>query len=425
MIVIAWILFLLLILIGIPVGFVLGGSSVLMLIIDGTNTNAAIIQKMVNGLDSFTLLAIPFFMIAGNLMNETKVGDKIFDFAYKLVCHLPGGLAQVNIVASIVMSGMSGTAVNDISSIGPIEVRAMEKRGFDRPFAGAITAASSAIGPIIPPSVPLVLIGSIMGVSISKMLIGGVVPGLLVAVGLMIYVAYISKKRGYPRDARASWGERLRGFIKAIPALLMPVILIGGFLNGFVTPTESACMATLYAMFLGFVFYRNMSLKRFWHCIKETAVLCSTTMFIIAAAAVFGLVITQQQIPQQAASALLALTNNYYVIVFMMLAIFLVLGMLLETTAIMIIMTPIMMVICQRIGMDLIQFGIMEALVITLGLYTPPVGVGMFLTCKVCHIKTESFLKRIWPMIIVLFIATLLVAYIPPLATWLPNLIFK
>jgi len=420
----AWVLFIVLILFGVPVAFVLGGSSVLMLLIDSTSTNAAIVQKIVNGLDSFTLLAIPFFMIAGNLMNETKVGDKIFDFAHTCVCHLPGGLAQVNIAASIVMSGMSGTAVNDISSIGPIEVRAMEKRGFDRPFASAITAASSSIGPIIPPSVPIVLVGSIMGASISKMLIGGVVPGLLVAAGLMCYVAMISKKRNYPREEKCSWGMRGKAFIKAVPALLMPVILIGGFLNGYVTPTESACMATLYAMFLGFVFYRNMSFKRFWHCIKETAVLCSTTMFIIATAAVFGMVITQQQIPQRVASGMLSMTNNYYVVVFFMICIFLVLGMLLETTAIMIILTPIMMVICQQIGMDLIQFGVMEVLVITLGLYTPPVGVGMFLTCKVCHVKTESFLQQIWPMVIVLFIAVLAVAYIPALSTFLPNLIF-
>lgn len=424
MIALAWVLFLALILVGVPVAFVLGGSSVMMLLIDGTNTNISIAQKIVNGLDSFTLLAIPFFMVAGNLMNETKVGDKIFDFAHKLVCHLPGGLAQVNIVTSMVMAGMSGTAVNDISSVGPIEVRAMEKVGFDRPFAGAITAASSAVGPIIPPSVPLVLIGSIMGVSINKILIGGIVPGLTVVLGLMIYVAYISKKRNYPRDPKVCWKERFRAFVKAIPALLMPVILIGGFLNGYITPTESACMATLYAIFLGFIFYRNISLKQFWRCIKETAVLCSSTMFIIACASVFGMVITQQQLPQRAASALLSLSSNYYVVILMMMLIILVLGMLLETTAIMIIMTPILMVICNKIGMDLVQFAVLEALVVTVGLYTPPVGVGMFLTCKVCHIKTQSFLKEIWVMIGVLLIAALLVAVFPPLVTALPNLIF-
>ena len=425
MISVAWIVFIGLILIGFPVAFALGGSSVIMLLIDSTNTNITIVQKMVNGLDSFTLLAIPFFMVAGALMTETSVGDKIFAFADTLVRQFDGGLAQVNIVASVITAGMSGTAVNDISSIGPIEVRAMEKAGFDRPFAGAITAASSALGPIIPPSVPLVLIGSIMGVSISRLLVGGLIPGIAMAIILMIYVAFISRKRHYPKKNAATFKEISVSFVKAIPALLMPVILMTGFMSGFVTPTESACLAVLYAMFLGFIFYRNISFKRFWKCIADTAQLCSTTMLIIASAAVFGLVITQQQIPQRLASSLLALTNNYYIIVLMMMLIILILGCLLETTAIMIIMTPILMVIAQRIGMNLVQFGVLEALVVTIGLYTPPVGVGMFLTCKVCHIKTQSFLREIWPMVIMLLIAAMLVAFIPGLVTWLPDLVCR
>jgi len=424
MIALAWIGFIATILIGMPVAFALGSSSVVMLMMNSTTTGVAITSKMVMGLDSFTLLAIPFFMIAGDLMTETGVGDRIFDFAGTCVRHIPGGIAQVNIVASVVTAGMSGTAVNDISSIGPIEVRAMEKAGFPRPFAGAITAASSALGPIIPPSVPLVLIGSIMGVSISRLLVGGLIPGLLMAVCLMVYVAFTSKKRDFPRQPKASWGERGKAFLKALPALLMPVILMSGFMSGFVTPTESACIAVFYAAFLGLIFYHNVSLKQFWHSITRVAQLCSTTMLIIAAACVFGLIITQQQIPQKLTTALMSLTTNYYIIVLLLMLVILILGCLLETTAIMIIITPILMGIVQAIGMDLVQFGVLEALVVTIGLYTPPVGVGMFLTCKVCQIKAQSFLKEIWPMIIMLLIAALLVAFVPGIVLFLPNLIY-
>jgi len=357
-------------------------------------------------------------------MTETGVGDRIFDFAGTCVRHLPGGIAQVNVVASCITAGMSGTAVNDIASIGPIEVRAMEKNGFDRPFAGAVTAASSALGPIIPPSVPLVLISSIMGISVSRVLVAGAIPGVVMAVCLMIYIAFCSVKRGYPRQEKATWGARLKAFWVSIPALLMPIILLMGFMTGFVTPTESACVAVFYAAFLGLIFYHNVSIKKFWKCICDVAQLCSTTMLIIAAAQAFGLVITQQQIPQKLASFMLSLTSNYYLIVLMLMLIILICGCLLETTAIMIIMTPILMGVVQSIGMDLVQFAVLEALVVTIGLYTPPVGVGMFLTCKVCHIKASSFLKEIWPMIGMLLLAALIVAFVPAVSTFLPNLVF-
>ena len=425
MITLVWIFFIVLILLGVPVAFVIGGSSVIMLLIDGTNISLTIAQKMINGLDSFTLLAIPFFMCAAAMMTETKVSEKIFSFANSMVRHLPGGPAQVNILASIIMAGMSGTAVNDITGIGALEVRAMEKEGYNRPFAGAVTAASSAIGPIIPPSVPLVLIGSIMGVSISKILIAGIVPGLMMGIFLMLLVTYICKKRNYNRLPRVTVKELFFSFLKAIPALLTPVILVGGFMSGFATPTESACVAVVYSMFLGFVFYRNTSFKQFWRVLEKAAILCAITMIIIACSATFGLIITQQQIPQRLAVFVLSLTSNYYVIIFLVIVILLILGSMMETTAIMIIITPILMVVISEIGMDLVQFAILEALVITLGLFTPPVGVGMFLTCKVCHIKTGSFLREIRPFLIIMFICVLLIAYIPALSLWLPDLFLK
>lgn len=425
MIVVTWVLFVALILVGVPVAFAIGGSSILMLLVGGTNVPITIVQGIITSLDSFTLLAIPFFMCAGALMTETKISEKIFSLANSMVRHLPGGLAQVNIVASIITAGMSGTAVNDIAGIGPLEIRAMEREGYPRPFAAAVTAASSSVGPVIPPSVPLVLIGSIMGTSISALLIGGIIPGLLMGAALMALVFFISKKRHYPRLARVSLRELVVSFLKAVPALLMPVILIGGFMSGFVTPTEAACLAVVYAIFVGFFVYRNMSFKRFWRALENSAILASITMMIIACSGAFGLVITQQQIPQRFAAALLSLTSNYYVVVLLVILVMVVLGTLMETTAIMIIMTPILMVIVGQVGMNLVHFGVLETVVITIGLFTPPVGVGMFLICKVAQIKSESFLREMQPFLVVLFVCALLVAYIPALSLWLPSLLLK
>lgn len=419
-----WILFIVLLIGGVPVAFSIGLSSISLLLSESTNNAIVIGQKLVNGLDSFTLLAIPFFMCSCAIMGETKIADRIFDFANALVGHIRGGLAQVNIVDSVIQAGMSGTAVNDIAGMGRLEILAMERKGYDRKFAAAVTAASSSIGPIIPPSIPLVLIGSIMGVSISKMLIGGIVPGLLMAGAMMIVVAIISTKRKYPKLEKTSLKTKLVSFVKAIPALLMPLILIGGFLEGFMTPTESACVAVIYAFLLGFVFYREVKIKDIIRIFKKSALLCSSTMLIISCSAAFGLVITEQQIPQRLAAFFMSLSNNPQIILLLMCILFLIIGCFLETTSVFIIMTPILMVVAQQYGIDLVHFGVLEALIVTVGLYTPPVGVGMFLTCKVAHISTKSFLKEIWPFLIALFVVCVLVIFIPGLVTWLPNLLF-
>ncbi len=420
-----WILFIVLLLVGVPVAFTIGFSSIIILLAENTNATIVIGQKLVNGLDSFTLLAIPFFMCACEVMAHTNIGDKIFNFANSLVCHIRGGLAQVNIVCSVIQAGMSGTAVNDIAGIGRLEVQAMEKNGYDRQFAAAVTAASSSIGPIIPPSIPLVLVGSIMGVSVGKMLIGGVIPGILMAAAMMILVAFISKKRKYPTFPRKPFRELWKNFYKALPALMMPVILIGGFLNGFMTPTESACVAVLYALLLGFVLYKNIDLKGFFRVLEKSALLCSSTMLIIACASAFGLVITEQQIPQRMAYFFVGLSNNPQVILMLMCVLFLILGCFLETTSVFIIMTPILMVVADQMGIDLIHFGVMEVIIVTVGLYTPPVGVGMFLTCKVAQVTTKSFLTEIWPFLIVLLIVCIVIVFVPQLVTWLPNLFFS
>ena len=418
-----WILFVVLLLVGVPVAFSMGFSSILLLLAENTNSTIVIAQKLVNGLDSFTLLAIPFFMCSCAIMGKTKIADQIFDFSHSLVGHVPGGLAQVNIVSSVIQAGMSGTAVNDIAGMGRLEVRAMERKGYDRRFAAAVTAASSSVGPIIPPSIPLVLVGSIMGVSISKVLIGGLVPGILMALAMMVIVSIISKRRNYPTFPRVTFKVLVKTFVKAIPALLMPLILIGGFLEGFMTPTESACVAVLYAAFLAFVLYRDFNLKKLVEVFEKSALLCATTMMIIACASAFGLVITEQQIPQKLAMFFTSLSQNPQVVLMLMGVLFLIIGCFLETTSVFIIMTPILMVVAEQLGIDLVHFAIFEVVIVTVGLYTPPVGVGMFLTCKVAHISTKSFLKEIWPFLIALLIVVLIIVFIPEVVTWLPNLL--
>ena len=421
--VVIWIMLLALIFVGVPIACTMGISSILLLLIENPASGTLIVQKAFGGLDVFTLMAIPMFILAAELMNAAEVGTKIFDFANVCVRHITGGLAQVNILASVIMAGMSGAAVCDISGIGALEIKAMEANGYDRDFSAAITAASSALGPIIPPSIPAVLVGSIMSVSVSDMLIGGIIPGLLMVVVMGAICVYMSKKRGYPTFPKASRQERLKSFWTSLPALLMPVILLGTIMGGVSTPTEGACIASLYALFLGVIFYRNVGLKKLVEVFENCAMMTANIMFITSMAAVFGLVLTQEQIPQMLTSLIVSLTDNKYVILFLINMLLLVLGCMLESNSIYIVLTPILMQVCKQYGIDLIHFGVMMCMNVTIGLYTPPVGVGMYLTCKVANITTKQFMKATWPFLVALFLATLLVAYCPPIVTWLPSVI--
>jgi tripartite ATP-independent transporter DctM subunit len=412
-----------LILIGVPIAFSMGLVSLGVILFSSNTTNIVIAQKAVNGLDSFTLLAIPFFMIAAAIMSETGVGQKIFDFAGSLVGHIRGGLAHVNILASVIMAGMSGSAVSDIAGIGKLEMEAMEKAGFDRPFSAAVTAASATIGPIIPPSIPMVLYGSIGAVSIGRLLIGGFFPGILMAVCMMAIVYILSVKRGYSCEKRATAKERWVHFVKAIPAFVMPTILLGGMLKGFMTPTESACVAVLYTMFLGFFFYRNLTISKLIDILENCGVICSATMFVISTAAIFGLVLTTAQVPQRLTAFLIGLSNNTNVILFYVNVLLLILGCLMETTAIFIILTPILSALAIKLGVDPVHFGVMVVFNLTMALLTPPVGMVMFLTAKVAKVSTGSLIKELLPFLGCLIFALVLITYIPAISTFLPNLL--
>lgn len=421
--VILWSALIILMLAGVPVAFSMGISSILLLLSGGTSNAVVIAQKVINGLDSFTMLSIPFFMMAAAIMTETGVADRIFDFASSVVRHVPGGLGQVNIVASVIQAGMSGSAVSDVTGIGRLEINAMVRAGYDRPFSCAVTAASSTIGPIIPPSIPMVLYGSIAGVSIGRLLIGGLMPGILMSIAMAVTVYIISKRRNYPLFPRASLRELWKGFIGALPSLLMPVILLGGIMQGFMTPTESACAAVLYALFLGFVFYRTLTLKTLMKVMRECAIMCATTMFIIASASIFGMVLTQLQIPLKIAAFFIGLSDNINVILLAVNIMLLVLGCVLETTSIFVILTPVLSLLAIQLGLDPVHFGIMVVFNVTVALLTPPVGMVMFLTCKVGEIQTMDFVRAIVPFLLCLVVSLVLVTYVPWFSTWLPNLL--
>lgn len=320
--------------IGVPIAFSMGISAVIMLMIHNTTTQVAIATRAVNGLDSFTIMAIPFFMMASSILSGTDVGIKIFKFAGTLVRHLRGGLAHVNVLTSMIMAGMSGSAVSDVSGIGKMEMDAMEDAGYEKPFAAAVTAASSTIAPIIPPSTSAVLYGSITGVSIGQLLIGGLGPGIFMGVLQMIMCWYISKKRKYPLQPRASAHEIWASFKDSFAAMMMPVILIGGIMSGYFTPTEAACVATVYSILIGKFVYKRLNFKKLFRILENTSVFASATLFVLGMASIFSLVLTQNQIPTKLCNFFLGLSDNKYLILFFINIMLLILGMLMEGNAI-------------------------------------------------------------------------------------------
>ena len=420
--VILWISLAVLLFLGLPIAVSVGWISTAMLMVDGTVSPLAIAQKVVNSVDSFPLMAVPFFVFAGELMNRSGVTDRIFNFAKAVVGHLPGGLGQVNVLASTIMAGMSGSAVSDIAGLGKVEIKAMSDSGYEPEFASAVTAASAVIGPIIPPSIPMVLYGSIAGISVMKLLAGGLVPGILLAVVMMTVVGIVAYRRNYPRAETFSW--RLVGttFYQGFFALLMPVILLGSVLGGVVTPTECAALACVYALIVGKFIYRTLSWKDVWHLLKNAALFVSTTLFVVAMCGVLGQVLTQQNIPQKMLAFFASLTQNKYVILLFANILLIILGCLMESAAVIVVLAPLLAQLAANFGIDPIHFGVVVVLNLMISLLTPPVGMGLYLTCKVGNVKFIPLLRELRPFLIGLFVVLLLTTYIPEIVMFLPNL---
>jgi len=415
--------FILLLISGVPITFVLGISSLIYFIGIGIPLEA-ITQFMSITFESFVMLAIPLFMLAGMIMNSGGITHRLFGFANSLVGHMNGGLAQVNVLASIIFAGMSGSATADSAGLGQVEVKAMIDEGFDKDFTAAVTAASATIGPIIPPSIGMVIYGSIAGVSIAGLFIGGLIPGLLAGIALMILNNFISKKRNYPkRDRRQSLIEILKSFWKAFPPLLTPVIILGGIVLGIFTPTEAAAVASLYAFVLGYFVYKEITLRDTISILFEVGKITASIMLIVATASVFGWVLAQQAIPQQLAKALLSTFANKYIILLVLNIFLLILGCFMETVAITLIMVPVLSPLLDGAGISKLHFGVVMVLNLTIGLITPPMGMSLYVVSSVAKTTFEKVLKAIIPYLIVLIIVLFLITYIPALVTYLPELL--
>ena len=381
-------------------------------------------QRMYFGTASFPLLAVPFFILAGNLMNTGGVTQRIFGVAQLCVGRIHGGLGHVNVIASMIFAGMSGSAVADAAGLGAVEIAAMTKAGYSRRFSAAITAVSSTIGPIIPPSIPFVIYGSLTNVSVGDLFLAGIVPGLLMGLALMAVIALIAKRQNLPRMLeRPSGRAALRLVGSALPALVMPIFIVGGILSGVFTPTEAAVAASLYAMLLGVFFYRELHLASLMGVLWDSARQTVQVMFIIAAAAPFGWVLIQQQIPNAIINAILSLSTTPWVILLIVNVILLVLGMFIEGIAIMIITFPIFLPLVQRFHVDPTHFGVIVVLNLMIGLVTPPVGMCLYAVSAISDVSMGEMFMEMWPYVLALIAVLAVVTYCPDIVMYLPRTI--
>ena len=413
--------FIVLLLIGAPISISIGASAVLGCINLGYPI-MVIGQKMVSGIDSFLLIAIPLFILAGNLMNAGKITEKIFDFAKRLVGWIPGGLGHANIVASLIFAGMSGSAAADAGGLGTIEMEAMTTNGYDKDFSASVTAASTVIGPVFPPSIPLIIYGSVASVSVSQLFMGGVIPGLLMAVALMVLVLIFAIKRKYPRfpfSLRLLWTQ----FLQSILSIITPLIILSGFVLGWFTPTEASSVAVAYALVIAVFVYRTLDWKTFKECLLESAITSANTLFIIGTSMLFSYVLIKEGVSLQIANFILGISDNPYLILLVINVLLLVLGMFMEPGAILTLMLPVLLPIVKVLGIDLVHFGVVMVLNLMIGQVTPPFGVCLFIVSDVGDVPLNRLYRGILPFLVPLILVLALCTYIPQLITWLPSLL--
>ena len=413
-----------LLVIGVPVAVSLGVASLAYILIAGL-PEVVLIHNMINGIDSFPLLAIPFFILAGHLMNTAGITTKIFAFARALVGWMHGGLGHVNVGASVIFAGMSGAAVADAGGLGNVEIKAMRDAGYDTDFSVGVTAASSTIGPIIPPSLPLVIFGVMASASIGELFAAGLVPGLLMALSLMVMVAIYSRRRSYPRDAAFDLCRLWVTLKSAFFPLLTPVIVVGGIVTGAFTPTEAAVAAVAYALFLGLAVYRSLNWRHLIRVSLDTIETSAAILMIVAAATIFAWILTANQVATLLGDSLLVLTENRIILLLIIMAIVLLIGMFMETIAAITILVPVLMPIAAKVGIDPVHLGIIVILNLMIGLLTPPVGMVLYVLSDVAGVRFERCVRATMPFLVPLVIVLLAITFFPQLALWLPTAIYR
>jgi tripartite ATP-independent transporter DctM subunit len=417
-------LFIILLFLGIPIGWALLAPGLIAIAFYPELSIQILGARLVNTYLSSSLLAIPLFIFAAQLLGDIKVTDAIFDFVNKLVGHIRGGLAHVNVVASIVFAGMSGSATADAASLGKVEIKAMQDQGYPTPFAAAVTAASATIGPILPPSIPVIIFGSVAGVSIGKLLIGGFVPGCIMAIMMMFGISLIAKHRGYPKTKFAGFREIGKCFGKAFPGLIVPGILIGGMVFGIFTPTEAAAVSAVYTMGIGFML-KTLSFKKLWNALRQSALDTAIILVMFMGASLIGLLVTRLHIADTVTNFMAQYTHSQVVLLLLINLFLIVAGCLLDPTVCIILFTPILFPLIKSFGINEVHFGIIMILNLMIGLLTPPMGQLLFVTCKVADLKLVDMLKEVWPFIIWLLIALMIVTYVPQTVLWLPSLFME
>lgn len=393
------------------------------LLINGGNISFSIItQTMVSGIDNYSMLAVPMFVLAGNIMNFGGVTGRIFNFCSAMVGHVPGGLGQVNVLASMVFAGMSGSGTADAAGLGKIEIEAMRKEGYDTGFSAAVTAASAYIGPIIPPSIPAVVYAVQAGLSTGALFAAGLIPGLTMGLTQMVLCYFLGKKHGYFQP-KATNAQRWHSFVVSIPALFAPILIIGGSFSGFFTPTEAAAITVLYGALVGKLVYRELRWEDLRHIMWDTVENTAILMLIMGAVTTFGWILTREMIPQTVCTWLINLSDNRLVIMLILMAFFLLVGCFLTPSAAILILVPIIKPLIADLGIPPLQFAMLVVYTLCIGNVTPPVGNVLYVTARVANISMERMIKSMLPWFVPLLILALLIIFVPGLSTLLPSLL--
>lgn len=410
-------------LLGVPVAISLGLASLAYLLAAGIDL-AVVPQFMYAGMDSFVLLCIPGFVLAGNLMNGGGITDQIVRFARSVLGHIRGGLGLANVGGSMIFAGISGTAVSEVASIGSVMIPAMKKSGYSAGFAAALTASASTVGPIIPPSVPMIIVGTLTGLSVGRMFLAGAIPGLLMGLAMMVTCYVIARARNYPKGEWAGFGEIFASGKSAFWAILMTVIIIYGIVGGVFTATEASIVASIYAFIVGLFIYRGFRIHDLPRILLNSAIGSGSLILLVGIANLFGWILTSEQIPQAIAASMLGITENKYLIILMVNALLLIVGTFMETIAALIILFPPLLAVAVAVGIDPVHFAMICVINLMIGLTTPPVGICLFVAGNIARVPLSVAAREVLPFLLCNILVLMLVSFVPAISLWLPTLVF-